>query len=309
MNKSNISWTEYTWNPTTGCNKVSQGCKNCYAEKMHKRLMIMKPAKYNKPFLEGAIAHEDALDAPIKLKKPRLIFVNSMSDLFHENISFEFIDQVFEVMLYKAPWHTYQVLTKRPERMLEFAIWKQVKFKREFPKKKFTNDIPYIFPANIWVGTSVENQDVDDRIYYLLHVPAKVRFLSCEPLLGFLNLDIPFTDTIGNKKRWYEGIHQVIVGGESGHMARAMHPDWARSLRDQCKAAGVPFFFKQWGEYAPVDEKEFGVAVYSKGILNNDADNNIAVMKKIGTKKNGRLLDGQLHDGMPEISELAELDK
>ncbi len=247
---SKIQWTDQTWNPVTGCNKVSRGCKNCYAEVMHKRLRAMNSEKYQKPFLDGAVTHHDSLKEPFTWKKPRMVFVNSMSDLFHEYVSFDFIDKVFSVMA-QTPQHTYQILTKRPERMLEFFNWQVGEY-----------NLP-----NVWLGTSVENQEqANKRIPYLLQCPAAVRFLSCEPLVGAVDLNRIVFDRYsgtgllncldGIERDHLDGIlgetgriHWVIAGGESGPKAQPMHPDWVRTLRDQCQKAGVPFFFKQWGNW------------------------------------------------------------
>lgn len=210
---SHIEWTESTWNPTTGCTKVSEGCRHCYAETMAKRLKAMGQPRYSNGF--KLTLHHDLIDLPLRWKSPRRIFVNSMSDLFHKDVPDEFIQKVFEVMN-KASHHTFQVLTKRPERVAQMA--------------HFLNWTP-----NIWMGTSVENMLVAKRVDHLRQVPAQVRFLSCEPLLGSLqglNLD---------------GIHWLIAGGESGPGARPMDEIWVRELRDECVREGVAFFFKQWG--------------------------------------------------------------
>lgn len=211
--KTNIEWTEVTWNPVTGCNKVSQGCKNCYAERMAKRLKAMGNRRYENGF--EVTLHYDLINAPRKWKKPRLIFVNSMSDLFHEDIPLDFIQRVFNTMN-ETPQHTYQILTKRTERLIELS--------------------PYLnWSNNIWMGTSVENEEVISRIEDLKTVPAYIRFLSCEPLLGPLN------------NLCLEDIHWVIVGGESGPRARPMEKEWVINIRDTCQSQDVPFFFKQWG--------------------------------------------------------------
>ncbi|MCM3768273.1 DUF5131 family protein [Neobacillus niacini] len=213
VGSSSIEWTEATWNPVTGCNKVSDGCKHCYAERMAKRLHAMGNRRYKNGF--NVTLHHDLIDAPKKWIKPRKIFVNSMSDLFHEQVPSEFIGQVFKTMN-ETPQHSYQVLTKRPERILELSC-------------------ELNFTPNIWVGTSVENDKAKGRIDQLKMVPAHIRFLSCEPLLGPLNeLNL-------------KGIHWVIVGGESGPGARSMEADWVRTIRDQCSEQNVAFFFKQWG--------------------------------------------------------------
>lgn len=210
---SNIEWTEATWNPVTGCNKVSQGCKHCYAERMAKRLQAMKNRRYINGF--QVTLHHDLIDAPKKWKKPKKIFVNSMSDLFHEDVPLDFIQKIFKTMN-ETPHHTYQILTKRSKRAAELA--------------PFLN-----WSSNIWMGVSVENEDVLYRIDDLKTIPASIRFLSCEPLIGPL------------KHLNLEGIHWVIVGGESGPGARPMTPEWVREIRDQCQRQNVAFFFKQWG--------------------------------------------------------------
>lgn len=366
MSKSSIEWTEETWNPITGCFKVSTGCKNCYAEVMSKRLQNMNPASKEKyggilderGNFNGVINFsEKALLEPLKKKKPTMYFL-SMSDLFHENVKWEWINKIFAVMAL-TPHHTYQILTKRPDRMLEYLSKlesqtinsnycedsdmqgfickdKGVAIK-EFPKKKDVKDLrvnsnqttwnfirfdgrinfdgivykdEYVdsllllpsFPLpNVWLGTSVENGNQYQRIIDLLKVPAAVRFLSCEPLLGSLDLThieykqfhfnmavnslngaiyqedeydaskgYEFTGSVENKIDW------VIVGGESGHNARPMHPEWAISIRNQCKEVKVPFFFKQWGSYNELGEKVKG-----------------------GKKEAGNFLDGKQYLEMP----------
>lgn len=210
---STIEWTQATWNPVTGCTKVSQGCKNCYAERMAKRLKAMGKPQYRDGF--KLTLQPDALGIPRKWKHPRVIFVNSMSDLFHKDVPLVFIKRVFKVMN-ECPRHTFQVLTKRPEIAAAHAAAVR-------------------WSDNIWMGTSVENLLVTHRIESLRRIPAKVRFLSVEPLLGPI------------RKLPLAGIHWVIVGGESGPGARPMDPDWVRQIRDRCVDREVPFFFKQWG--------------------------------------------------------------
>ena len=224
---SGIEWTEATWNPVAGCTPVSPGCLNCYAARMAIRLQsmdIVGCGKYagtakthnGRPVFTGRInTDESALDLPRRWRRPRLIFVNSMSDLFHPGVPAEFIKKVFAVMA-ACPHHTFQVLTKRPERTLELAA-----------------ELPW--PANVWMGTSVENAMYVHRIHTLRKVPAKVRFLSCEPLIGAL------------KRLPLDGVHWVIAGGESGPGAREMKSEWVEQIRDQCTSADVAFFFKQWG--------------------------------------------------------------
>lgn len=214
MGNTSIEWTDATWNPVTGCDKISPGCKNCYAEKMALRLQKMGQANYANGFAVTLQPH--MLKHPLDWKKPRMIFVNSMSDLFHKDVPLDYIKRVFDVMN-QAHWHTFQVLTKRAERLAELA-----------PELRWT--------PNIWMGVSVEDQEYGlPRIDYLRTVPAAVRFLSIEPLLEYLG-EVDLT-----------GIQWVIVGGESGTGARPMRPSWVRNLRDQCQAAGVAFHFKQWG--------------------------------------------------------------
>lgn len=203
-----IEWTDKTWNPTTGCNKVSPGCLHCYAEALTKRF----PRNFQNGF--DLTLHPERLGEPLKWRTPCRIFVNSMSDLFHEKIPLDFIQQVFEVIK-DTPKHVYQILTKRPERLIELA-----------PNLEFHQ--------NIWLGVSVENQNYVHRVDLLRQIPAHVRFLSCEPLLGPLHLNL--TD-----------IHWVIVGGESGQKHRPMAIQWAEDIRNQCQAAEVAFFFKQIG--------------------------------------------------------------
>jgi len=213
MQLSKIEWTEITWNPTTGCNKVSAGCKNCYAESFSKRLKGMGIDKYKNGF--RLTLHPDVLDFPKRLRKPHKIFVNSMSDLFHEKIPLEFIQKVFDVMS-DCPQHIFQVLTKRAERLEELA--------------PFLN-----WPENIWMGVTVENDLVVNRIDHLVKTNAHIKFLSLEPLLGPLpNLNL-------------KNIDWVIVGGESGRKARKIEKAWVEDIRKQCKKNKVAFFFKQWG--------------------------------------------------------------
>jgi protein gp37 len=210
---STIEWTEMTWNPVTGCVKISQGCKHCYAERMAKRLKAMGATRYMDGF--KPTLHDDLIDAPRKWKRPRLIFVNSMSDLFQDAVPDAFIRRVFDTMR-DCPQHTFQILTKRSERLRELGA-----------------SLPW--SPNIWMGVSVEDVRAKGRIVDLAAVPAHVRFLSCEPLIGPLD------------KLTLDRIHWVIVGGESGPGARPMQPEWVESIQRQCARTGVAFFFKQWG--------------------------------------------------------------
>ncbi|MFJ9365420.1 DUF5131 family protein [Nocardia sp. NPDC101769] len=278
---SGIEWTEVTWNPVTGCDRISAGCDHCYALAMARRLNAMGAAKYQRdgdPRTSGpgfaVTTHPAALEIPRRWPRPRLVFVNSMSDLFHGQVGEDFVHAVFEVIA-ATPQHTYQVLTKRPGRVRRLV------------------ERGLVFPPNLWLGTSVENGAVTHRIDALLKVPAAVRFLSCEPLIGPLDIDrFLFPDSCpdgcgcrrpqdadcfecacgGACADWQPrpALDWVIVGGESGPHARVMAADWARDLRDQCVEAGVPFFFKQWGGRTP--------------------------------KAAGRELDGLAWDQMPEVT-------
>lgn len=211
--QSSIEWTELTWNPVTGCSKVSAGCKHCYAERMAKRLHAMGTDRYRNGF--RVTLHEDLISLPLRWRSPRLVFVNSMSDLFHDDVPDSFIQKVFETMN-KCPQHVFQVLTKRSSRLSQFSSLVE-------------------WSNNIWIGVSVENEQVKNRIDDLRSVPANIRFLSCEPLIGpLVNLNL-------------EGIHWVIVGGESGPQSRPIHVEWVRSIRSQCRKQRSAFFFKQWG--------------------------------------------------------------
>lgn len=218
MSESAIEWTEHTWNPVTGCAKVSPGCKHCYAETMARRLQAMGAQGYENGF--KLALHENRLGQPLARTKPTVYFVNSMSDLFHEEVPDSFLDRVFSVVD-DTPRHTYQILTKRADRLPHYFA------RRDCPR-------------NVWLGVSVEDKRYGvPRIEHLRKVDARVRFLSIEPLLEDLgNIDL-------------RGVHWVICGGESGHGARPMQRAWAMSLQQQCEAAAVPFFFKQWGAWGP----------------------------------------------------------
>jgi protein gp37 len=233
--KSAIEWTEATWNPVTGCDKISPGCKHCYAERLATRLQAMGQRNYRNGFAMTLQPH--MLELPLGWRRPRTIFVNSMSDLFHKDVPTDYIHSVFSVMR-RASWHRFQVLTKRAERLASL-------------------DRDLDWPPNVWMGVSVENHQHVGRIDFLRQTRASIRFLSLEPLLGALpHLDL-------------EGIHWVIVGGESGPGARVMDANWAREIRDQCATASVPFFFKQWGG--------------------------------VNKKRTGRNLDGRTWNDMPEL--------
>ncbi|MFW2227765.1 MULTISPECIES: phage Gp37/Gp68 family protein [Rhizobium] len=228
MAETQIEWTDATWNPVAGCTIVSAGCTNCYAMEMARRLDAMKIDKYvgltrrsGKRVVWKGIVREDreALQIPLKWKKPRKIFVNSMSDLFHEGVTDDFISDVWDIMK-QTPYHHYQILTKRPERMADFLNGREMQ----------------ILP-NVWLGTSVENAEVAGRISALRSVPAAIRFISFEPLIGSVgNVDL-------------NGIHWAIVGGESGHAARPIRENWIDEIYEQCQDADTAFFFKQWGTW------------------------------------------------------------
>lgn len=212
-NKSKIEWTESTWNPVSGCTKISNGCENCYAERMAKRLQAMGTKGYEDGF--KVTIHPESLEKPLKMKKPQMIFVNSMSDIFHKDIDDEYIIKIFEVMN-KANWHTFQVLTKRPERLEQIAH-----------KLSWTD--------NIWMGVTVEANDYVERVEYLRNLDIKVKFLSVEPLIDSVD------------KMDYTGIDWVIVGGESGYGCRKIKKEWVLEVKEKCKKNNIPFFFKQWG--------------------------------------------------------------
>lgn len=255
--KTAIEWTDATWNPVTGCSRVSAGCDYCYAERLARGRLrnayLRRPPAFDTqlnrtdPF--AVRLWPERLDQPLRWSHPRMVFVNSMSDLFHHDVPEPFVIEIFEIMM-KADQHVYQVLTKRPSRATRF--WKRNR--ERFGRSEV--------PPHIWIGTSVENSAVSHRVEHLRLLPASVRFLSCEPLLGAIDIDL-------------EGIHWVIVGGESGPEHRLMNPLWARSIRDQCGRARVPFFFKQVGGRTP--------------------------------KAGGRLLDGREWNQMPALSNGARL--
>lgn len=244
MAKTNIEWTTKVWNPTTGCTKISQGCKNCYAEKMHKRLQAMGLKKYSRNFNEGAFLDSESLTLPLKTKKPTTFFVNSMSDLFHEKLSFHDIAKVYSIM-FLAPQHTFQVLTKRDDvRLLAInhpsfiqlikiyanKLAKTINSKTEITLLDVYNNFPL---KNVWEGVSIENKETIHRADNLRNTPAAIRWISAEPLLEDIS-EIDLT-----------GIDWLVVGGESGPSHRPFNPDWARVLLDKCKATGTKFFMKQ----------------------------------------------------------------
>lgn len=295
---SKIEWTNRTWNVVVGCTKVSPGCKHCYAIREAHRMEGNPNPKISSVYEGTTDAHGrnwtgkvkfvvERLHDPVSWKKPAMVFVNSMSDLFHEDLPFSVIAQIFETMRL-AHWHTFQVLTKRPERMYAFWQWVQVS----------RIGLAEYWPLpNVWLGTSVENQEyADERIPELLNAPAVVHFLSCEPLLGPIDLDL--CGKHYGRDALNEMVNWVICGGESGHNARPMHPDWARSLRDQCQAANIPFLFKQWGMWLPVSQSGDGWGNIPMGSKEDYFFN--MPYAKVGKHAAGRLLDGRAWDEFPK---------
>lgn len=354
---SKIEWTDASWNPIRGvkgshhCVKVSPGCANCYAETMAARFG-------GQPYRKGADTlrlDEAALLQPLRWKKARRIFVCSMTDLFAEDVPDAWIDRVLAVAAL-CPHHTFQILTKRAARMAEYFAQPNRKADEVFTRQRVERAAkillrPDCWPLpNVWLGVSVEDQQrADERIPHLLRTPAAVRWLSCEPLLGGVDLQKSCTEACSNGKggctrdertghrifqssedggMWVEcicsrlnGLHWVVVGGESGPKARPMHPDWARSLRDQCQSAGVPFFFKQWGAWLPVrampERKEpkhdaYRIERGDHGFEANGETSARAVgeglwhARKVGKKAAGRVLDGRTWDEMPAELTIAD---
>lgn len=334
-----IEWTDATWNPIVGCSVVSPGCTNCYAMRLAGTRMKHHPSRAGLtrdskagPVWTGEVRFmEQWLIQPLRWAKPRMIFVCAHADLFHEAVPDEWIDRIFAVMA-MAPQHTFQVLTKRPERMREYLHSPVVIDSIANAAHDIDGGIgaPILPLPNVWLGVSVEDQRrADERIPILLDTPAAVRWVSAEPLLGPIDLTkidggsldpeargIAVNALTGGRASgspWH--LNWVVAGGESGPGARPMHPDWARSLRDQCAAAGVPFLFKQWGEWASVldrdrDDPDWR-ADYSKHERIGDRVLNLAggwgfhgeqvhIMRRVGKKAAGRLLDGVIHDGYPE---------
>lgn len=318
MDKTKIEWTDATWNPLRGCCRVSEGCRNCYAETVANR--FKGPGQ---PY-EGLIASggqwngqikliPEKLEEPLRWTKPRKVFVNSMSDLFHENVPDEFIDQVFAVMA-QCPQHIFQVLTKRPKRMLNYFMRCGLVGASNDLADLTTGNWPL---PNVWLGVSVEDQETaNERIPYLQKCPAAVRWLSIEPLIDSI-------DFFECSNHWYQNnytpwrnapiladIDWVVVGGESGPHARPMNPEWVRTIRDQCKPANVPFFFKQWGEWLPGEapaapENEDYAIFAGKGYRFEGGQ----WMDRVTKKKAGRTLDGQIWDQYPSQTEWLDIPK
>jgi protein gp37 len=344
MAKTKIEWCDVVWNPITGCTKVSEGCRNCYAKRVHdlrhKAYLAGKkmPEQYAQPF-EVVQLHPERLEIPLHWKTPRRVFVNSMSDLFHSAVPQYSLLEIFAVMAITKE-HTFMVLTKRPAEMAEFMADQKTPIYLENHLEKICEehgwcpqDFDWPLP-NVWLGVSVENQATANmRIPFLLETPAAKRFISCEPLLGPVHL----LGSVKTKEHWFSApmrggmIDWVIAGGESGPEARPMHPDWARGLRDQCKTAGVPFFFKQWGEWKPIapqygeDDLAFLLSdtypemacigkdhqVYSHDVgyrevyncgFQPDPGADPWFMGRVGKKAAGRLLDGREWNEYPGLS-------
>ncbi len=348
--RTKIEWTRdadgtpgSSWNPVSGCSKTSAGCKFCYAERIFPRAygwervtVTLKEHLQQAHGIESVTVarefkhvkcHPDRLERPLRWRAPRRIFVNSMSDLFHEDVPEDFIDKVFAVMA-SAPRHTFLVLTKRPERMRSYltddSLYDRLlravyTLRAEWPGSKALPSVPLSEPtryplSNVWLGVSAEDQDTfEARHRLLLQTPAAVRWLSLEPLLSPIDIDFSAID-IGLEKDGHGnaailgGIDWVVAGGESGPKARPMHPAWARAIREQCKAADVPFFFKQWGAWAPTnlsegwayDHPDKGRIVFAEG-THDGAGGDRVVMRRFGKKAAGRELDGRTWDEYPGI--------
>jgi len=361
MSDTKIEWAEKTWNPITGCTKISEGCQHCYAERMSKRLAGRCGYDKNDPFT--VTFHPDNLDEPLRWRKPSRIFVCSMGDLFHEEVPFELIEEVF-IAMDECAWHTFMVLTKRPQRMLQFSEWYLGRCSDESVGIQY-----HTLPANIQIGITAENQQrADERIPILLQTPAAKRFVSIEPMLGPVNISRwlriswqcsgcggyfngPYRNICPDcgREGWWSGSHPfngrntprgpispsqsgqgldfAICGGETGPGARPMHPDWVRSLRDQCYAAGIPFFFKGWGDWTHegfdpyygygADSGKWDDYICLNGKQGkcklNDADgtwinytgnpdNTAVLVRKVGKKNAGRLLDGQEWNQIPGVT-------
>lgn len=315
--KTGISWTDATWNPLVGCTRVSEGCRNCYAERVAATRMKGVPAydgiaRVNadgEPRWTGFVKLlEDRLDQPLRWKRPRMVFVNSMSDLFHESVSFAMIDRIFAVMAL-APHHIFQVLTKRPERMEEYMRDRSWDIPTLAARELYGHprhglhllEAPEPPLSNVWLGVSVEDhQTTQERIPPLLQTPAAVRWISAEPLLGHVDLtDILLLDDMAMA---VSELDWIVVGGESGPHARPMSPYWARVLRDQACESGVPFHFKQWGEWVPSDTHDDDTG--KPKIYMDDAGVYGGWVERVGKRAAGRKLDGRIWDEWPAVVEV-----
>jgi protein gp37 len=287
--KSSISWTHATWNPVTGCDKISAGCKHCYALRDWPRLAANpKSIYFGRAFTDVAV-HAERLDQPLRWTRPRMIFVNSMSDLFHKDVPTEFIDRVFAVMgnaYCMDKGHVFQVLTKRADRMRDYlrdpgTVLRVTRAMKAMGLGLAGENAPPTWPLpNVWLGVSVESQAVaDERVVHLLDTPSAIRWVSCEPLLGPVDLSFALGTHRNEHGDWREGggLDWVVVGGESGLKARPMKESWATSLRDQCARAGVPFFFKRWGEWQPASTGLMGrVGSWASALVGGMAPSQIA---------------------------------
>lgn len=358
--ETGITWTNTTWNPVTGCSKVSAGCANCYAERDWARLANNpKLPDYQGRKFTDIMCHDNRLDQPIRWTRPRMIFVNSMSDLFHEDVPFEFIDKVFAVMA-ATPHHTYQILTERPERMKQYILslteqqdqsemvghyfGSDVKAHTRseliaemalsmLGRKSGMDNVVWESPEqcaslnlplkNVWLGVTAENQETaDGRIPILLNTPAALRFVSIEPMVGPINLDMMITENTGDRFRvihsslmgkktlWdtknligEEDINKldwVICGGESGPKARPIDPEWVKSLRDQCEFTNTPFFFKQWGEYIDLSQIT-SPDLQIKGNTYSMLSNGALTLWRCGKRAAGNMLDGEIIEMFPSL--------
>lgn len=325
--KSKIEWTDATWNPIRGCSRISEGCRHCYAEGIAARFSgpglpyegLAKRVNGEARWTGKLQLVIDNLHEPLHWRRPRRVFVNSMSDLFHENVPFAWVDQIFAVMAL-ARQHSFQVLTKRADRMRAYfsdtrarqaAICRAAKAidGMRFDHESDIGGCHWWPIKNIWLGASVEDQAAADaRIPDLLATPAAVRFLSCEPLLGPVDITAIRRTRAEGFMRPLDGrfnrIDWVICGGESGSGAvRPMHPDWARSLRDQCAAAGVPFFFKQWGEWLPGDHAFDGDGLVAREVKHQAIEGQAPMSYgRVGKKAAARILDGRTWDEFPNLT-------
>ena len=322
--KTGIEWTDATWNPVTGCTKVSPGCKHCYAKRVFPRVygrQIINHVDGPRPrVFENVWTHPDRLPMPIHWRRPRRIFVNSMSDLFHENVPFGFVDEVLAVAVL-SPQHTFQILTKRAERMFNYfdydlRIRYVVQAIYNLARQEKIKDIPqWDWPLrNVHMGISAENQETyDERVHWLNKTPARVRWISAEPLLGPIDMNLESKVPSGQESELdnpdrLDLVDWVVVGGESGPEARPMHPEWVAQIRHECQRAGVPFLFKQWGEWTsqPTHKQLDDECIGADTVLlkldgtqhgwgrsdNTPFDGSDACMYRIGKRAAGRVFDG-----------------
>lgn len=313
--KSGIAWTERVWNPVTGCSKVSPGCANCYAEREWSRFLSNNKEPADRKFTEVK-CHPEILSKPFAWTEPRLIFVNSTSDLFHEDVPFEFVDKIFAVMAL-TPMHTYQILTKRPERMYDYFIKHFTRHKVAVEAKVYTNkkhpggescdpDVCNMeFPLkNVWIGVTAENQAAaSSRIPILMQIPAAKRFVSIEPMIAPIKLHEYNLNFLSGEGK----VDLVIVGGESGSEVRKTNINWVRSLRDECAANGTHFFFKQWGEWKcfDYDDPEANELIEAGNDSFFDTINSVKYIR-LGTAGSGNMLDGEQLDTDLKMSVLIE---